>query len=416
MSYPRGIRRLLAETVSARRVTILTGPRQSGKTTLAEQLLAELGRGTLRRLDNPALLEAATADPIGFVATGERPLVIDEIQHAGDPLVRAIKECVDRDKTPGQFLLTGSMDFLTAPTISESLAGRAAFLEVWPLTQGELAGSPERFIDIVFNEPERLRDRAASRLPREEYLERLCRGGYPEALRLSPRMRGRWFADYVRTIIDRDITEQFGLRKADELRRLLRLFAARTAGELVMEGIVADAAVAKQTVYDHRAWLETAYLLSRIPAWSRNLTARAKRRAKILIPDPGLASWLLGKTPKALVRPTDPATGQLVETFVATELLRQLAWADIEVSLWHWQDRDGAEIDLVLEAADGRVLGIEVKAGASATAEWFKWLAVMRDRAGPDFVHGIAFYAGDNVVPFGDRLTALPIEVLWSLH
>lgn len=416
MSYPRGIRRLLAETVSARRVTILTGPRQSGKTTLAEQFLAELSRGTLRRLDNPTLLEAATADPIGFVAAGERPLVIDEIQHAGDPLVRAIKERVDRDPTPGQFLLTGSMDFLTAPTISESLAGRAAFLEVWPLTQGELAGSPERFIDIVFDEPDRLRDRPASRLAQQHYLERLCRGGYPEAVRLSPRMRGRWFADYVRTIIDRDITEQFGLRKADELRQLLRLFAARTAGELVMEGVAADATVAKQTVYEHRAWLETAHLLRRIPAWSRNLTARAKRRAKVLIPDPGLAAWLLGKSPQALARPTDPATGQLVETFVATELLRQMAWADIEVSLWHWQDRDGAEIDLVLEAADGRVLGIEVKAGATPTAESFKWLTIMRDRVGTDFVHGIMFYTGNEVVPFGDRLTALPIEVLWSLH
>ncbi len=416
MSYPRGIRLLLAETVRARRVTILTGPRQSGKTTLAEHFLKEFGRGTLRRLDNPALLEAATADPVGFVATGERPLVIDEIQLAGDPLVRAIKESVDRDATPGQFLLTGSMDFLTAPTISESLAGRAAFLEVWPLTQGELAGSPERFIDIVFSEPDKLRGRAASRLTRQEYLERLCCGGYPEAVGLSPRMRGRWFADYVRTIIDRDITEQFGLRKADELRKLLRLFAARTSRELVMDGIVTDAAVAKQTVYDHRAWLETAHLLRPIPAWSRNLTARVKRRAKILIPDPGLAAWLLGKSPQALERPTEPATGQLVETFVATELMRQMAWSELEVSLWHWHDREGAEIDLVLEAADGRVLGVEVKAGRSPTAEWFKWLAIMRDRTGPDFVHGIAFYTGNDVVPFGDRLTALPIAALWSPH
>jgi hypothetical protein len=414
MAYPRGIQRLLVETVNARRVTILTGPRQSGKTTLAERFLAESGRGTLRRLDNPAMLQAATQDPIGFVATGERPLVIDEIQRAGDPLVRAIKECVDRDNTPGQFLLTGSMNFLTAPTISESLAGRAAFLELWPLTQGELAGAPEQFIDKAFDEPHGLRDRSTSQLVREEYLERLCMGGYPEAVRLSPRLRGRWFADYVRTIIHRDITEQFGLRKADELHQLLRLFAARTARELVMESVVADAAVTKQTAYDHRAWLETAHLLRRIPAWSRNLTTRAKHRAKILIPDPGLAAWLLGKSRTALARPTDPATGQLVETFVATELLRQLAWADTEVSLWHWQDRDGAEIDLVLEAADGRVLGIEVKAGASPTAESFRWLIVMRDRMGPDFVHGIVFHTGNSVVPFGDRLTALPIEFLWN--
>lgn len=414
MYYPRGIRSLLAETMGARRVAVLAGPRQSGKTTLATRFLDEMGKGTLRRLDNPALLEAALADPVGLVAGGERPVVIDEVQRAGDPLVQAIKECVDRDPTPGQFLLTGSLDFLTTPSISESLAGRAAFLEVWPLTQGELAGSPEAFIDAVFDEPGLLRENAGSKLTRPDYFERLCRGGYPEVAGLSPRMRGRWFGDYVKTIIERDITEQFGLRKADELRQLLRLFAARTAGELVMQNVVDDAAVGKQTVYDHREWLETAYLLRRIPAWSRNLTARVKQRPKVLIPDPGLAAWLLGKNTEALANPIEPATGQLIETFVATELLRQLAWAEQEASLWHWQNREGAEIDFVLEASDGRVIGIEVKAGATAQASWFKWLRVMRNRLGVDFVHGIALYTGGNVAPFGDRLTAVPIDTLWT--
>ncbi|MPZ89931.1 MAG: DUF4143 domain-containing protein [Nitriliruptorales bacterium] len=415
MLYPRGIQPVLGQTVGARRVTILTGPRQSGKTTLAQQLLTELGHGTLRRLDDPALLEAATADPVGFVDTGERPLVIDEVQHAGDPLVRVIKQRVDEDDSAGQYLLTGSVNFLTAPIITESLAGRAAFLEVWPLTQSELSGSPERFIDHVFVHPNAARDLPDSTLTRYDYLERLCRGGYPEAVRLSPRMRSRWFADYVKTIIERDITEQFGLRKVNELHQLLRLFAARTSNELVMTAIVDEASVERQTVYDHRAWLETAYLLHRIPAWSRNLTARVKKREKTLIPDSGLAAWLLGKSPAALAKPTDPATGQLLETFAAAELLRQTAWADLEVSLWHWQDREGAEVDLILEASDGRVVAIEVKASASPTKQWFRWLTRMRDKLGGDFVHGIALYTGRQVLPFGDRLTAAPIDALWSL-
>lgn len=415
MGFPRGLRSLLVETMAARRVAVLTGPRQSGKTTMARRFLDDLGKGTLRRLDDPALLEAAIADPLGLVADGERPVVFDEVQRAGDPLVRAIKQQVDLDSTPGQFLLTGSLDFLAAPSISESLAGRAAFLEVWPLTQGELAGSPELFVDSLFTEPERLRAYPGTESTQRDYLERLCQGGYPEVASLSPRMRSRWFGDYVKTIIERDITEQFGLHKADELRQLLRLFAARTAGELVMQNVVADATVGKQTVYDHREWLETAYLLRRIPAWSRNLTARVKKRPKVLIPDSGLAAWLLGKNADALANPVDPATGQLVETFVAAELIRQLAWADHEVSLWHWQNREGGEIDLVLEASDGRVVGIEVKAGATPHASWFKWLGVMRDRVGVDFMHGIALYAGGNVVPFGDRLTAAPIDVLWKL-
>jgi len=416
MWYSRGIQSVLSQTVRTRRVTVLSGPRQAGKTTLAQQLVTGSGHGTMYRLDDPAVLAAAVADPMSFVTAGQRPVVIDEIQHAGDPLVRAIKHQVDQSPAPGQYLLTGSVNFLHTPTITESLAGRAAFLEIWPLTQGELTGGPERFIDTAFTGRGALRDLPASPLTRIDYLERLCRGGYPEAVGLAPRMRSRWFADYVKTIIERDITEQFGLRKAAELHQLLRLFAARTSTELVMAGIVNDAPLEKQTVYDHRAWLEAAYLLRRIPAWSRNLTARAKKRDKAFITDPGLAAWLLGKGTAALSKPTDPAVGQLLETFVTTELLRQMAWADLETTLWHFQDRDGAEIDLVLEASDGRVLAIEVKASSSPTQRWFKWLAQLRDKLGQDFVHGIVLYTGTHTLSFGDRLTATPIDTLWSLR
>ena len=135
----------------------------------------------------------------------------------------------------------------------------------------------------------------------------------------------------------------------------------------------------------------------------------------MLIPDPGLAAWLLGKDADALANPTDPATGQLVETFVATELLRQTAWAELDVSLWHWQDRDGGEIDLVLEATDGRVVGVEVKASALPSPRWFRWLARMRDKLGPQFVHGIVLHTGTDTLPFGDRLTAAPIASTWTL-
>lgn len=415
MLYPRGIQPILFETVTARRVTILTGPRQSGKTTLAQRFIADLGHGTMRRLDDPAVLAAAKTDPVGFVATGTPPIVIDEIQHIGDPLVRAIKQRVDEDSTPGRYLLTGSANFLTTPTISESLAGRAAFLDVWPLSQGELRGAPERFIDHVFGHSDAARVLPNSSLTRLDYLDLLCRGGYPEAVGLTPRMRRRWFGDYVKTIIEHDISEQFGLRKTAELHQLLRLLAARTANELAMAAIIEHADVERQTVYDHRAWLETAYLLHPIPAWSRNLTTRAKKREKVLIPDPGLAAWLLGKDPDALANPMDPATGQLIETFVATELLRQTAWAELDVSLWHWQDRDGGEVDLILEATDGRVIGIEVKASASPTSRWFRWLKQIRDKLGAQFVHGIVLYTGTETLPFGDRLTAAPISCMWTL-
>jgi uncharacterized protein len=412
MLVERAVAGRYQNTVAARRVTVVTGPRQSGKTTLVQ---SQLRGGTLRSLDDQGTLNAALADPSGFLALGARPLVVDEVQRAGEPLVRAIKLAVDRDPSPGQFVLTGSSNFLTVPTISESLAGRAGFVEVWPFTQAEISGRPDRFIDRALSGPTAFGTYQPDRLGRRDLLQRACTGGYPEVHRLAARERPGWFRDYVLTTIERDIVQLSGIRKVAEMGQLLRLFAARTGCELVMQGIIDDAPLERQAVYDHRAWLETIHLITTLPAWSRNLTRRAKRHPKIFVTDPGLAAWLLGKTPDALEDPADPATGQLVETFVFNELRRQLTWAASDVSLFHWQNRSGAEVDIVLEAADGRIAALEIKTGQTAKPEWFRWLGQMRDTLGEKFMAGIALYAGHEVLPFGDRLIAAPISALWEL-
>jgi len=408
----RAVENRYRDTVGARRVTVVTGPRQAGKTTLVRSQLPDTG--TLRSLDDQGVLGAALADPAGFVALGGRPLVIDEVQRGGEPLVRAIKAAVDRDPSPGQFVLTGSSNFLTVPTISESLAGRAGFVDVWPFTQGELAGVSDHFADALFTGPGELSSYRPSGLSRRELLERVCTGGYPEVQRLPMDQRGGWFRDYVRTTIERDVVELSGIRKVAELSQLLRLLAARTAGEMVMQSLINDSTLERQAVYGHRAWLETIHLVTTLPAWSRNLTRRVKKRPKVFLTDPGLAAWLLGKTPVALEEPTDPATGQLIESFVFAELRRQLTWAVTETTLFHWQDRAGAEIDFVLEAGDGRIVGLEVKAGETPKREWFRWLGQMRDALGDRFVVGVALYGGKSVLPFGDRLLAVPISALWE--
>ena len=413
MLIKRAVEGRYRTTVAARRVTVVTGPRQSGKTTLVREQLADAG--TFRSLDDSGALAAAVEDPTGFAAIGRRPLVIDEVQRGGEPLVRAIKQAVDRDPSPGQFVLTGSSNFLTVPTISESLAGRAGFVEVWPFTQDEIAGRTGRFIDQVLAGPDALHNYQPSGLDRRGLLERVCAGGYPEVHRLQPRDRAGWFRDYVRTTIERDVVELSGIRRVSAMDQLLRLIAARTGCELVMQGLIDDAPLDRQAVYDYRSWLETIHLVTTLPAWSRNLTRRVKRRPKIFITDPGLAAWLIGKTAAALEDPTDPATGQLVETFVFTELRRQVTWAETEVGLFHWRDRNNAEVDLILEAADGRVAGLEVKSGHTPRPEWFRWLGELRDSLGGKFSVGVALYAGDQVLPFGDRLLAIPISALWEL-
>jgi hypothetical protein len=287
MPVRRAIEDTYREAVAARRVAVVTGPRQSGKTTL---VTSSLGGGTLRNLDDPGVLAAARSDPTGFVAAGQRPVVIDEIQRGGEPLVRAIKAVVDGDPAPGQFVLTGSSNFLTVPTISESLAGRAGFLDVWPFTQGELTGRADAFIDTVLGDPDAIARYRPSAIDRRELLQRLCVGGYPEVQRLPDRQRPGWFRDYVRTTIERDVVELSGIRKVAEMGQLLRLFAARTGCELVMQNVIDDAPLERQAVYDHRAWLETIHLITTVPAWSRNLTRRVKRRPKLFLTDPGLAA------------------------------------------------------------------------------------------------------------------------------
>ncbi len=408
----RGIEEVYRDTVASRRVTVVTGPRQSGKTTL---VASQLAGGVLRNLDDPGVLAAARADPTAFIAMGPSPLVIDEVQRGGEPLVRAIKVAVDRDPSPGQFVLTGSSNFLTVPTISESLAGRAAFVEVWPFTQGELASRKDSFLETLLSDPAALAGYTPGLVDRCDLYERICTGGYPEVHRLPSRQRPGWFRDYVRTTIERDVAEISGIRKVSEMGYLLRSFAARTACELVMQNVIDDAPLERQAVYDHRSWLETIHLVTTLPSWSRNLTRRVKRRPKVFLTDPGLAAWLLGKSAAALEDPNDPATGQLVETFVFNELRRQLTWTHIDAEMFHWQDRAGAEVDLVIEASDGRVIAIEVKAGLTPKQDWFRWLSRMRDAVGDRFVAGIVLHGGTEVLPFGDRLIVAPITALWEL-
>ncbi len=411
--YPRRLEPIVDDAMSAFRVVVVTGPRQAGKTTLVRRTLNE--EGTFARLDEEATLQAALADPAGFASFGSTPRAFDEIQRAGDPLIRAIKAAVDDDRRPGQYLLNGSADFLTVPTISESLAGRAAFLELWPFTQGELDRTPDGFLRRALRDPDSLRDAEPAKLDTADYLERLVTGGFPEVSNLPRTARRTWFRNYVRTVTERDITELTGARRARQLPRVLSLLTARTAGELVVSHIHDDAGLgSRATTEDYIGYLQMAYLVHLLPAWSRNLTRKITRHPKIHLVDTGLAAHILGKNPDALARPNDPARGPLFETFVVNELLRQASWLDEDVRLHHLRDRDGAEIDLVIEAADGRILAVEVKSSTTVRPSDARWLAWLRDKIGDDFVHGIVFHTGERTWVVGDRISAVPISALWT--
>ena len=412
---PRRLEPLTREALSSFRVVVVTGPRQSGKTTLVKRTLSDVGGGTFARLDSEATLQAALQDPTGFAVFGETPRAFDEVQRAGEPLIRAVKCAVDDDPSRGQFLLNGSADFLTVPTISESLAGRAAFLELWPFTQGELHGTPDGFLRTAFADPDSLLACGASELGPADYLERVCAGGFPEAAAMPARTRRIWFRDYIRTVTQRDIKDLSGARRVRHLPRLLALLAARTAGELVVASLHRAADLgARSTTEAYLGYLEMTYLMILLPAWSRNLSSKIARRPKVHITDSGLAAHLLGKNPASLARPTDPARGYLLESFAANELHRQVSWLDEEVRLHHFRDRSGIEIDIIAESADGRVVAVEVKSAPIANRRDARHLKWLRDKIPDDFTCGIVLHTGQRAHRLDDRILALPTSHLWT--
>lgn len=403
-------------SLEAFRVVVLHGARQTGKTTSARLVAERRGAGYVS-LDRADDLAAAAYDPPTFLESLGTPLVIDEVQRVGDPLVLAIKVVVDADPRPGQYLLTGSTNFLTVPSISETLAGRVDIVPLWPLSEGELGGGADSFIDRVFESPERLTARRSTPPGRQEYLEIVCRGGYPSVQRMPAAQRRRWFTQYVRTVLQREVQVAADIRRGNALRTMIRYLASITAQELVVSTMASRLGIDRQTANTYEPWLETVFLAHRVPAWSRNITSKVVRRPKVYMSDTGIAAALLGKDPAALARVTEPATGQLLETLVANELAKQADWSSTPAQLHHLRDSDGAEVDLLLEADDGRVVGAEVKATSTPRTEDFRWLAHLRDRLdriGQDFRCGVVLHTGDRRMRYGDRLLALPIADIWN--
>lgn len=405
--------------LAAARGIIVNGPRQAGKS----QLLAQLGtdrNAEVLSLDQPALLRAARTDPTGFVSNRRRPLLIDEVQRAGNPLVLALKAMLDSSDETGQVALAGSTRFLTEPRLSESLAGRVRFVDLWPFAQGEideLGVHADRFVDTLLSDGARLRDvaGAAPGLSRSAIFERVCCGGFPEAVRIaSLRDRSEFFADYVRTISQRDIRELGRIGERVELPVVLRALAERTAN-LVNAANLADAVrLTPETLRRYLPLLETIFLTLTIPAFGDSAAARTRRRPKLYVTDPGLCAAMLGVSADRLMHPEASMAGSLLETFIATEIIKQLGWSTEQAAVTHFRDADGRAVDLVLSTPDGRVAAIEVKAAIDVDERDFRGLAHLRDHLGPRFVNGVVMHCGHSVGSWGDRLTSVPVSALWT--
>lgn len=405
--------RLVEETLADTPVTVIQGARQVGKSTLARSVV-QGQRARIVNLDNAANYNAARADPDAFVRQTDDLLVIDEVQRVPD-LIRAMKDAVEEDRRPGRFLITGSANLLEIPGTKESLAGRAKTIALYGLSQGELAGHREDFVDLLLAGNEKALGARRGTLTRRDYLDLVCAGSYPEPLGRQGGRRTAWFTNYIGRVMTRDVQDLSRLPHLDRLPHLLRLLAANTSGELVKARFAQDAGIPETSLQNYLNLLETLYLIQVLPAWGENLTKRVTGRPKVSLLDTGLAAHLNHVTPEAMAPGSvSTAAGGLLESFVAGELRRQLVWADTPARLFHYRDRHNREVDIVVEGADRRVAGLEMKAAGSASRSDFNGLAFLREKLGARFALGVLLHTGTEAVPFGDRLWALPYSALWA--
>jgi predicted AAA+ superfamily ATPase len=388
-------------------VVMVVGPRQCGKTTLVRDLLDE-DRAYLT-LDDETVLEAAKSDPTALVRGLDR-VVIDEVQRHPD-LLRAIKLSVDSDRRPGRFLLTGSANVLALPQLSESLAGRMAVVELLTLSQLELSGHQPTFLRSVLAgivpQPAELRLGV-------ELVETVLTGGFPEMIRRTDWSRRRaWARDYVNTLVRRDVSDIAEVERQRAMLRLFRLLSHHSGQLTNYSQLSGSVGLDDKTARRYVGILENLFVLQLVEPWFRNRLKRVVKSPKLHFLDSGLLGALLGLTPEKVE--SDRSTfGPVLESFVFAEIRRQSAWLEDPCHLAHYRDREGYEVDIVVEDVAGGVVGIEVKASATVQRKDFKGMERLAGAVGAPFRLGMVLYDGEQVLPFGEGMFAVPISCLWA--
>lgn len=394
-------------------VLALQGPRAVGKTTLLGAIAAERNVGVID-LDDLATRDAAAADPALFVS-GPAPVCIDEYQHV-PTLLDAIKAELNRDSSAGRFVLTGSTRHDALPRAAQALTGRLHLMTVHPLSQGELAGQREHFVETLFADASALVSAQLSQTTRADYVERITMGGFPMAVQRREQARRRWFDDYLTLSLERDVIELSRIHQRAALPKLLNRLAGQTAQMLNITAAGTQAGLTPDTAERYTQLLEALFLLRRLPAWGTTLRARAVATPKVHVVDSGIAAHLLRSTPAKLARADATSLqqfGHLLETFVVAEVFKQVSWLDGIVGCGHWRTHDGDEVDVVIERDDGTVAGVEAKAGSRVTNKDLSGLRTLRESLGEAFAAGVVLYTGQRAYTVEDRISVLPVDRLW---
>ena len=411
--YPRHCIKRLRDALADTPAVLIHGPRQCGKTTLAKLAAREHGHAYVT-FDDENILRSARADPVGFCAELPRRVILDEVQRIPELFV-SLKKIIDDDRTPGRFLLTGSANVLLLPRLSDSLAGRMEVARLAPLAQVEIERAPPgcaTMLDRLFG----------ARLPvhrgkrqGDALIARVLSGGFPAALARATQQRQReWHKNYIESVTQRDVRELASIHSLKTVPRLLETAAAQTAQLFNVSELAAPFELARTTIRDYMTLLEQLFLVEQLQPWHHNRLSRLIKTPKLHLTDTGLAGALLGVTTQSLKADRN-LYGHLLETFVLQELRRHATWSDASHTFYHYRDKDKVEVDIVIQRADGVMVGVEVKAASTVAASDFRGLHRLREICGKHFVRGVLFYDGDATLPMGNNMHAMPLSALWQL-
>lgn len=383
---------------------VLTGPRQSGKTTLFKHLFA--GKCRYVSLEPPDVRMAAAEDPRGFLNLYPPPVIFDEVQYAPN-LLPYVKESIDAARsTCGQYLLTGSQNLLLMERVTESLAGRAAMLKLLPLSRREAEGRPAKPLPWEKKKgPVSTRKRSRPKLWAD-----FLRGGYPELIAHPKRDSAMWQASYVQTCLERDVRTLRQVGDLTQFQNLLRALVARSGQLLNVTEISRDLGIAVNTTKSWLSVLEATYQVIVLRPYFANVGKRLVKTPKVYFTDVGTLCYLAGlKDPQHAA--SGPMGGAIMETAVLTEIVKTFLHRGIEPQIYFWRTSTGTEVDILVET-EGKLIPVEVKLSATPRPDMSSAIRALREDLGARVAPGYVVHSGDMRLPLGDGVTALPFAEL----
>jgi uncharacterized protein len=392
-------------------VVLLLGARQVGKSTLMQEL-TQSRKWHYVSFDDLFAMSSAKNDPVGFIDNSPKPIVIDEIQRVPE-IALPIKTVVDTLQKKGLFALTGSANPLMSPKLNDSLAGRMFILQLHPLAQAEILETKEAFLELVFSKSWSFP--RFKKWPRDAMMKALILGGYPGMVKVEdPQVRKMWCNSLLTSILQRDLQDLMHVRKLEEMPLLARLLASRAAQLLNISELSRLSGIPNATLAIYLQLFEMLFLTHRLLSWQKTLEKKLTKVPKIYFCDTGLLLFLLGVTEEGL-KENPQLLGHVLENFVVQEIKKISSWSAISVEQYHFRTQAGAGVDLILEDAQGRIVGIEIKLSETIHSNDFKGLQELQKLAGKKFHRGIVLYPGDATLPFGENMYTLPLTSLFSM-